>query len=168
MGVDEDRSRPPFAGLDATFHETLIVERAMLAGEVQRTDALADRTADRRPLARHEAGIAAERPRMTRPVEARFACVRARGRKTRIDRIELPRRGIGLHLRRAFADLDPVPSADEIGENAGGARLHATRFPGRLRRQIAVRGAAAAMPCPPDALIEADHQLRVGAIAQLV
>src|SRR5215467_8788430 len=90
-----------------------------------------------------------------------------RGCETGIDRVERGDREIGLSLRRALADLDAVPAADEVGQDSGGAGLHAARLPGRLRLQVAIGCAAQAVTRPPDALVEADHQLRIGAVAKL-
>ena len=85
------------------------------------------------------------------------------------DRFELLRRGVGLLLRRALADLDAVPAADEVRQDAGRAGLHAAGFPGRLQSAGRCRSRRrVAMARAPDALVEADHQLRIRAVAQLV
>src|SRR5690606_33455517 len=106
-------------------------------------DAFADRAAQGRPLAGPEAGVAAERPWMARPMEARLAHAGARRREAREDRIELARGRVGLLLRRAFADRDAVAPAAEVGEDARIPGLHAAGLPGRLQWQVAVARAAA-------------------------
>jgi hypothetical protein len=69
-----------FAGLAATLHEALRLDRAMFAGEVQAAHGLAPSPPPKaRPIARPEAGIAAQHPRIGRPVHACLARIAARG-----------------------------------------------------------------------------------------
>src|SRR5689334_3035775 len=116
-----DRLRRPFSRFHAAFHETLVVESAVFAGEVQVPNRFTGGAAQRGPLARPVAGITAQRPFLRGPVHARFALIAACRGDAGPQRIQLLRRAVGLGLRRVGTDLQSVSAADEVGENAGGA-----------------------------------------------
>src|SRR6478735_2416939 len=114
----------------------------MLAGEMQtlhrRRDFLTQAAG---PVARREAGIAALGPRMAGPVEARLARRASRRGRAGENLLEFRDGLSGLEFRRALADREPVPAADEIGQDAGRAGLAAAGLPGRLQREIAHQAA---------------------------
>src|SRR5258708_38056972 len=122
----QDFGRRPLARLASAFHETLRIERAVLAREMEVAHGFSLRSPDRGPLAGQITGVAAARVAKRRPMKARFLGLQSRNTGIDARRPPPPRRGSragsGLFPRRApRSRRAPVRSAAIVVRCAGNA-----------------------------------------------
>src|SRR4029079_3602148 len=117
-------------------HEPLRGLRGVLAGEVEVFHPPPLLPGEGGPLSGLVAGVAAAAPCEDRPEEAGLLARQALGGDSREDAVEVAGEELRLVLGGPPPQLQAVPAAGEVGEDAGGARLQAAGLPAELVGQV--------------------------------